>query len=228
MQKSTLMLESLLSRNGNTIEVEKFKEYILPPDARLKEEEMDIKIEPDVTIEPIRVPDLLNTMPKPPQEPLIRVKSTSSLLITNNTNSTSNNSTIINTNNSTIDNNKIKLEMERRRGESSPPPPLVILNHLQKQNNNDLNRGGSPNDNYSNTQSTSLLSSSILPLIPNPSDDSSLEPTDLSNKKPENLTCVPEIENFIKEEMNDAASDYSNSSDPERLEVDMSQVHPNL
>ncbi|KAF5271226.1 hypothetical protein FQA39_LY08233 [Lamprigera yunnana] len=48
------------------------------------------------------------------------------------------------------------------------------------------------------------------------------EPADLSSKKPENVTCVPEIE-FIKEEVNDAASDYSNSSDPERLEVDMSQ-----
>lgn len=49
------------------------------------------------------------------------------------------------------------------------------------------------------------------------------EPADLSNKKPENVTCVPEID-YIKEEINDAASDYSNSSDPERLEVDMSQV----
>lgn len=49
------------------------------------------------------------------------------------------------------------------------------------------------------------------------------QPADLSNKKPENLTCVPEID-FIKEEVNDNASDYSNSSDPERLEVDMSQV----
>lgn len=48
------------------------------------------------------------------------------------------------------------------------------------------------------------------------------EPADLSSKKPENLTCVPELE-FIKEEINDAASDYSNSSDPDRLEVDMSQ-----
>lgn len=53
--------------------------------------------------------------------------------------------------------------------------------------------------------------------------DVEMEPADLSNKKPEKLTCVPEIE-FIKEEINDAASDYSNSSDPERLEVDMSQV----
>ncbi|KAK9729424.1 GATA zinc finger [Popillia japonica] len=52
--------------------------------------------------------------------------------------------------------------------------------------------------------------------------DVEMEPADLSNKKPEKLTCVPEIE-FIKEEINDAASDYSNSSDPERLEVDMSQ-----
>ena len=51
------------------------------------------------------------------------------------------------------------------------------------------------------------------------------EPADLSNRRPENLTCVPEI-GFIKEEINDAASDYSNSSDPERLEVDMSQVMP--
>lgn len=50
------------------------------------------------------------------------------------------------------------------------------------------------------------------------------EPADLSNKKPENVTCVPEID-FIKEEIDDAASDYSNSSDPDRLEVDMSQVY---
>jgi hypothetical protein len=49
------------------------------------------------------------------------------------------------------------------------------------------------------------------------------QPADLSNKKPENVTCVPEID-FIKEEANDNASEYSNSSDPERLEVDMSQV----
>ena len=49
------------------------------------------------------------------------------------------------------------------------------------------------------------------------------QPADLSNKKPESLTCVPEI-HFIKEEANDNASEYSNSSDPERLEVDMSQV----
>ncbi|KAJ8926506.1 hypothetical protein NQ314_021108 [Rhamnusium bicolor] len=48
------------------------------------------------------------------------------------------------------------------------------------------------------------------------------EPADLSNKRPENLTCVPEID-FIKEEA-DNVSVYSNSSDPERLEVDMSQV----
>jgi hypothetical protein len=48
------------------------------------------------------------------------------------------------------------------------------------------------------------------------------QPADLSNKKPENVTCVPEID-FIKEEANDNASEYSNSSDPERLEVDMSQ-----
>ncbi|EFA09251.2 GATAd [Tribolium castaneum] len=53
-------------------------------------------------------------------------------------------------------------------------------------------------------------------------DDCPNQPADLSNKKPENLTCVPEID-FIKEEVNDNASDYSNSSDPERLEVDMSQ-----
>lgn len=49
------------------------------------------------------------------------------------------------------------------------------------------------------------------------------EPADLSNKKPENVTCVPEID-FMKEEINDAASECSNSSDPDRLEVDMSQV----
>ncbi|RZC27658.1 GATA domain containing protein [Asbolus verrucosus] len=48
------------------------------------------------------------------------------------------------------------------------------------------------------------------------------QPADLSSKKPENVTCVPEID-FIKEEANDNASEYSNSSDPERLEVDMSQ-----
>lgn len=49
-----------------------------------------------------------------------------------------------------------------------------------------------------------------------------MEPADLSNKKPENLTCMPEIE-YIKDET-DNMSVYSNSSDPERLEVDMSQV----
>ncbi|XP_065156984.1 uncharacterized protein [Atheta coriaria] len=47
------------------------------------------------------------------------------------------------------------------------------------------------------------------------------EPADLSSRRPENLTCVPELPDFIKDD--DAASDYSNSSDPERLEVDMSQ-----
>ncbi|XP_074040849.1 uncharacterized protein isoform X1 [Leptinotarsa decemlineata] len=51
---------------------------------------------------------------------------------------------------------------------------------------------------------------------------SSVEPTDLSNKRTENVTCVPEID-YIKEE-GDAVSVSSNSSDPERLEVDMSQA----
>lgn len=49
-----------------------------------------------------------------------------------------------------------------------------------------------------------------------------MEPADLSNKKPENVTCMPEID-YIKDET-DNMSVYSNSSDPERLEVDMSQV----
>ncbi|XP_019881580.1 uncharacterized protein LOC109609350 isoform X3 [Aethina tumida] len=49
------------------------------------------------------------------------------------------------------------------------------------------------------------------------------EPADLSKPKPENLTCVPEID-FIKEEIADNQSECSNSSDPERLEVDMSQA----
>lgn len=55
-----------------------------------------------------------------------------------------------------------------------------------------------------------------------PWDLNPMEPADLSNKKPENLTCMPEIE-YIKDET-DNMSVYSNSSDPERLEVDMSQV----
>ncbi|XP_018334804.1 nitrogen regulatory protein areA-like isoform X2 [Agrilus planipennis] len=55
---------------------------------------------------------------------------------------------------------------------------------------------------------------------PSPSLDN--EPADLSSKKPERLTCVPEID-FMKEDMEDDASEDSNSSDPERLEVDMSQ-----
>ncbi|XP_028129478.1 uncharacterized protein LOC114325577 isoform X2 [Diabrotica virgifera virgifera] len=50
-----------------------------------------------------------------------------------------------------------------------------------------------------------------------------IEPTDLSNKRMEKVTCVPEI-SFIKEEA-DAVSISSNSSDPERLEVDMSQIN---
>ncbi|KAG5874745.1 hypothetical protein JTB14_027084 [Gonioctena quinquepunctata] len=49
-----------------------------------------------------------------------------------------------------------------------------------------------------------------------------VEPTDLSNKRTENVTCVPEI-GYIKEE-GDTVSISSNSSDPERLEVDMSQA----
>lgn len=48
------------------------------------------------------------------------------------------------------------------------------------------------------------------------------QPADLS-KKSENVTCVPLIENFN----DDNVSEYSNSSDPERLEVDMSQVCSN-
>lgn len=52
------------------------------------------------------------------------------------------------------------------------------------------------------------------------------EPADLSNKKPENVTCMPEID-YIKDET-DNMSVYSNSSDPERLEVDMSQVSFNI
>lgn len=48
------------------------------------------------------------------------------------------------------------------------------------------------------------------------------EPADLSSKKPESLTCMPEID-YIKDE-GDNVSVFSNSSDPERLEVDMSQV----
>lgn len=50
-----------------------------------------------------------------------------------------------------------------------------------------------------------------------------MEPADLSNKNPENVTCMPEID-YIKDET-DNMSVYSNSSDPERLEVDMSQVN---
>lgn len=51
-----------------------------------------------------------------------------------------------------------------------------------------------------------------------------LQPADLSNKKPESVTCMPEIECFSEEIVNDVGSECSNSSDPERLEVDMSQV----
>lgn len=42
-----------------------------------------------------------------------------------------------------------------------------------------------------------------------------------SPNRPINLTCIPEID-FIKEEM-DGASECSNSSDPDRLEVDMTR-----
>ncbi|CAG9864031.1 unnamed protein product [Phyllotreta striolata] len=49
------------------------------------------------------------------------------------------------------------------------------------------------------------------------------EPTDLSNKKTENVTCIPEI-NYIREDA-DTVSVSSVSSDPDRLEVDMSQVN---
>lgn len=46
------------------------------------------------------------------------------------------------------------------------------------------------------------------------------QPADLS-KKAENVTCMPEID-YIKDD--DNVSECSNSSDPERLEVDMSQA----
>lgn len=190
LEKSTLMLESLLSRRINS--EEKLKD-VLPE--IIKQEE--IQIEPDVTIEPI------SDIKMPKHEPLIRVKSASSLQIT----ATSSSPTTIN---NVSDNNKTKNDNDiycTERG--TPPPPLILITHSKR---NDLSCG-SPNS-YSQSTST-------LPLIPSPSE--TLEPTDLSNKKPENLTCVPEID-FIKEEINDGASDYSNSSDPERLEVDMSQV----
>lgn len=58
-------------------------------------------------------------------------------------------------------------------------------------------------------------------------DTNSMEPADLSNKKPENLTCMPEID-YIKDDDADNMSVYSNSSDPERLEVDMSQVNTKI
>lgn len=205
MEKSALMLDSLLY-GSNDIEEKLIN--VLPK--ILKQEE--IKIEPDVTIEPI--PDM--TMPK--HEPLIRVKNVSSLQITTTTiPSSPSPSTTITTTTSTTklnnvsDNNKIRNENDIYCKERiTPPPPLILIDHPK---HNDLNCG-SPNS-YSQSTST-------LPLIPSPSD--TLEPTDLSNKKPENLTCVPEIV-FIKDEINDGASDYSNSSDPERLEVDMSQVN---
>ncbi|XP_017769920.1 PREDICTED: uncharacterized protein LOC108557777 isoform X2 [Nicrophorus vespilloides] len=67
---------------------------------------------------------------------------------------------------------------------------------------------------------TRFIADNLPPHSISPS--SPIEPADLSSRKPENVTCVPELPDFIKDET-DAASDYSNSSDPERLEVDMSQ-----
>ncbi|XP_060522369.1 uncharacterized protein LOC132699587 [Cylas formicarius] len=56
------------------------------------------------------------------------------------------------------------------------------------------------------------------------SEDSDIqpEPADLSNKRAENLTCVPEFD-YVRDDT-DAHSISSNSSDPDRLEVDMSQA----
>lgn len=111
-------------------------------------------------------------------------------------------------------------------GQRSPEPALIIQPVKDKP------------EQYSLIRLKSESGIQITPIIPRtppilPADhvavntdneeSCGLEPSDLSSRKPENVTCVPEID-FIKEEVNDAASDYSNSSDPERLEVDMSQV----
>lgn len=156
LEKSTQMLDSILCTQGGAEEqfVDSLPEMVGAE---------DLQIEPDVTIEPVPVPEGGKTK----LEPLIRVRSASALQITSS---------------------PPLIKSERL---SPPPPPLLLLNSGPQQ------------------------------LLSDPVD--ALEPTDLSNKKPENLTCVPEID-FIKEEINDAASDYSNSSDPDRLEVDMSQV----
>lgn len=71
---------------------------------------------------------------------------------------------------------------------------------------------------------TVIVSTPIMHSAQSPSDADT--GVDLS-KPPETLTCMPEIHhysNLKRGESMDALSDYSNSSDPERLEVDMSRV----
>lgn len=158
----------------------------------------EIKIEPNVTIEPIPDTDLVTQK----HEHFIKVKSTSSLQ-TSESDSTHN----------------LEQQMMRRERIAHTPPPTVLINNTQlSEHSVPMYESSSRSPKYVRNN---INSTSTSPSYPSPSE--ALEPADLSNKKPENLTCVPEIE-FIKEEMNDVASDYSNSSDPERLEVDMSQV----
>ncbi|CAH1968918.1 unnamed protein product [Acanthoscelides obtectus] len=84
-----------------------------------------------------------------------------------------------------------------------------------------------PPENLQNTVGPPPLAQLRLPdYVPRPEvvkvqADPDEQPADLSNKRPENLTCMPEIDFIIDE---DTASVYSNSSDPDRLEVDMSQA----
>lgn len=148
-----------------------------PPSALLPDNQ--IKIEPDVTIEPVPA---FSTSPQAPLQ----------------------------TNQEAGKSGSLKPEIVFLVDEEASSP---VQNHRQYDHPTEM-------DVYEDNEEEVYSLDLSLPQAK----DEEMEPADLSNKKPEKVTCVPEIE-FIKEEINDAASDYSNSSDPERLEVDMSQVN---
>lgn len=207
LEKSSAMLDSMLTSNSpqQTIassesppspsytEMEVAETPPLPLPPSPLLAETHIKIEPDVTIEPVpALPDI-------PTVVRLEERKTTPVL-------------------------RPQLVFLEELGRSGSPvsPPSVIAQHHHHQPRLDVYSPGTRQIQIASEPGGDMEEVYSLDLSLPQVKDVEMEPADLSNKKPEKLTCVPEIE-FIKEEINDAASDYSNSSDPERLEVDMSQ-----
>nr|CAI5845912.1 unnamed protein product [Callosobruchus analis] len=125
----------------------------------------------------------------------------------------------------------IKVEEKSAPPKSPEKPELTIEAIPEKRSPIPVPDNKVPNEpfvriNPTNTVGPPLAQPRLPDYVPRPDvvkveADPEEQPADLSNKRPENLTCMPEID-FMKDE--DTASVYSNSSDPDRLEVDMSQA----